>query len=52
MNENPISTYTGTAKILHWLMALLIFAMLGLGFYMSDCIHGISGQAYLHSYCL
>jgi cytochrome b561 len=36
MNENPVSTYTGTAKILHWLMALLIFAMLGLGFYMSD----------------
>ena len=36
MNENPISTYTGTAKILHWLMALLLFAMLGLGFYMSD----------------
>ena len=36
MNENPESTYTGTAKILHWLMALLLFAMLGLGFYMSD----------------
>ncbi len=36
MNENSVSTYTGTAKILHWLMALLLFAMLGLGFYMSD----------------
>ena len=36
MDENPESTYTGTAKILHWLMALLLFAMLGLGFYMSD----------------
>lgn len=36
MNENLVSTYTGTAKILHWLMALLLFAMLALGFYMSD----------------
>ena len=36
MNENTVTTYTATAKILHWLMALLLFAMLGLGFYMSD----------------
>jgi cytochrome b561 len=28
--------YTTTAKGLHWLMALLIFGMLALGFYMSD----------------
>ena len=26
--------YTATAKAIHWLMAVLIFAMLGLGFYM------------------
>lgn len=26
--------YTGTAKALHWLMALMLFAMLALGFYM------------------
>lgn len=36
MNENLVSTYTGTAKILHWLMSLLLFSMLALGFYMSD----------------
>lgn len=28
--------YTPTAKILHWLMALLILGLLPLGFYMSD----------------
>ena len=28
--------YTTTAKSLHWLMALLIFGLLALGFYMSD----------------
>jgi cytochrome b561 len=28
--------YTATAKGLHWLMALLIFGLLALGFYMSD----------------
>jgi cytochrome b561 len=28
--------YTGTAKSLHWLMALMIFGLLALGFYMSD----------------
>lgn len=28
--------YTATAKALHWLMALLIFGLLALGFYMHD----------------
>lgn len=28
--------YTATAKILHWAMAVLIFGMLGLGFYMTS----------------
>ena len=28
--------YTHTAKSLHWLMALMIFGLLALGFYMSD----------------
>ncbi len=28
--------YTRTAKTLHWLMALMIFGLLALGFYMSD----------------
>ena len=28
--------YTRTAKSLHWLMALMIVGLLGLGFYMSD----------------
>ncbi|MFM8466780.1 MAG: cytochrome b [Oxalobacteraceae bacterium] len=28
--------YTRTAKSLHWLMALIIFGLLALGFYMSD----------------
>ena len=28
--------YTRTAKALHWLMALLIFGLLALGFYMAD----------------
>ncbi|ALG67643.1 cytochrome b [Beggiatoa leptomitoformis] len=28
--------YTTTAIILHWLMALLLFGLLGIGFYMAD----------------
>lgn len=30
----PASRYTATAKLLHWVMALMFFALLGLGFYM------------------
>ena len=29
-------TYTKTAKVLHWLMAILLFGLLALGFYMHD----------------
>lgn len=36
MNEIQKTAYTGTAKVLHWLMALLLIALLALGFYMSD----------------
>lgn len=42
MNSTYIATspapvrYTATAKVLHWLLALLLFALLGLGFYMRD----------------
>ena len=28
--------YTSTAKALHWLMAVLFFGLLALGFYMHD----------------
>lgn len=31
-----VKHYTGTAKALHWLMAILIFGLLALGFYMQD----------------
>ena len=34
MNEQ--THYTGTAKSLHWLMALMIFGLLALGLYMAD----------------
>ena len=30
------TSYTSTAKSLHWLMAILIFGLLALGFYMHD----------------
>lgn len=30
------TTYTATAKALHWLMAVLLFGLLALGFYMHD----------------
>ncbi len=30
--------YTGTAKTLHWLMAILLFGLLALGFYMHDLL--------------
>jgi len=29
-------SYTKTAKALHWLMAALLFGLLGIGFYMHD----------------
>ena len=28
--------YTATAKLIHWLMAALIFGLLALGFYMTE----------------
>jgi cytochrome b561 len=34
--HTPNSAYTPLAKSLHWLMALLIWGLLALGFYMSD----------------
>ena len=36
MNTPDNAHYTRTAKSLHWLMALMIFGLLALGFYMSD----------------
>jgi cytochrome b561 len=36
MTTDPSLRYTRTAQSLHWLMALMIFGLLGLGFYMSD----------------
>jgi hypothetical protein len=30
------ASYTSTAKALHWLMAILFFGLLALGFYMHD----------------
>lgn len=34
--SHPVGNYTYTAIILHWVMAALIFVMLGLGWYMVD----------------
>ena len=31
-----VKHYTGTAKVLHWLMAILLFGLLALGSYMQD----------------
>lgn len=36
MDENMSATYTPIAKVLHWLMALLIVGLLSLGIYMKD----------------
>lgn len=36
MTSGQIASYTTTARLLHWLMAVLILGMLGLGFYMAD----------------
>lgn len=36
MTTDPSLLYTRTAQSLHWLMALMIFGLLALGFYMSD----------------
>jgi len=34
--NNPLSRYTKTAIVLHWLIAIFIFGMFALGWYMSD----------------
>ncbi len=34
--SEPVPSYSGTAKIFHWLSAALIFAMVGLGLYMTQ----------------
>ncbi len=34
--HETVTQYTGTAKVLHWLMALLIIGLFALGQYMSD----------------
>lgn len=36
MPHTTSAHYDATAKLLHWLMALMIFCLLGLGFYMQD----------------
>lgn len=36
MQTIPTTRYTGTAIVLHWLMAVLIFAQIGIGLYMVD----------------
>jgi cytochrome b561 len=36
MEHETAAQYTGTAKVLHWLMALLIIGLFALGQYMSD----------------
>ena len=50
----PVHGYTKTAKVLHWLMAILLFGLAALGFYMHDlplspekcnCIPGTNGPA-------
>jgi len=33
---NKAETYTGGAKVIHWLMVVLIFTLFGLGWYMAD----------------
>lgn len=34
--NRPDANYTATAKTIHWLMAVLLFGLLALGFYMKD----------------
>lgn len=36
MNEGRIRRYGAVAQTLHWVIALMIFAMFGLGYYMED----------------
>ena len=36
MSTNDTSSYTLTAKAIHWLMAILLIGLLGLGMYMAD----------------
>ncbi|MGS0741985.1 cytochrome b [Glaciimonas sp. GG7] len=42
-NLNPPKRYTSTAIAMHWLVALLIFAAFGIGWYMTD-IPGLTPQ--------
>jgi cytochrome b561 len=41
--------YTGTAILLHWVIALLVFALIGLGWYMIDIPKGTPERSYFYN---
>ncbi len=41
--------YTGTAILLHWVIALLVFALIGLGWYMVDIPKGTPERSYFYN---
>jgi len=47
MNNNTAAQrYTGTAVLLHWLIAIGVFTMIGLGWYMSEIPKGTPDRAF------
>jgi cytochrome b561 len=46
-NHKDVVTYSGGFKCLHWLVAMLVLAMLGLGFFLGDMPSVLKATAYM-----
>ena len=49
MNASARDRYTGVAILLHWLIALLVFALVGLGWYMVDIPKNTPERSYFYN---
>lgn len=49
MRDSSDTRYTGTAIVLHWLIAGLVFALIGLGWYMTDIPKNTPERAYFYN---
>ena len=48
-NTQVIQRYTNVAIALHWIVAVLVFTMIGLGWYMTDIPRGTPERSYFYN---
>jgi cytochrome b561 len=49
INSSGDSRYTATAIVFHWVVAILVFTMIGLGIYMTDIPKGTPDRAFYYN---